>query len=478
MRYCLGLQYEMTEYDNAYNWEKTWLNAAPMKRVGSTKQIFEPHFQHKRHFEQSDSYSLWGSESQTKETTEDPFFIIHGRSHSQIAYPNILYRRSKSAPRQRQNLLLADAQALSPQRPKSDGSVGIKNPTKQNHKKHHLKPRTRSKEKKPIESWPELKLDIPRDSPQATPPKRSEYQRSFSPQPAYIYSQNRASSAKNQADTKRRETSENKQPKSKPKERVSKVPSSPVQSKEPVQILQNGKEELRPEPRRRRLQSEYQANYKDLSDYACVAKIHNDEAKQNQQQVEGCHFSRNYFNQLESVNANLWDPPSSSRSEIVGLDPALRAKRLEEYKAPPTRSRLVASLSDSPLKMQRQSLRSPIKYSIPSTITRYEPSKYSHQPLRNEEPKIKVLPMEKMDDLSCTPGHHICNRGGNFLISQTRTEEASIPPPPVQKSVHCLPPPLASISPSHISSSLHLAEHTLDRALSRRNRLLISACRN
>ncbi|KAL5970634.1 hypothetical protein TSMEX_001631 [Taenia solium] len=468
----------MTEYDNAYNWERSWLNANPTKRAGGAKQTYEPHFQHKRHFEQSDSYSLWNPESQANGTTEDPFFIIHGRSHSQIAYPNILYRRSKSAPRQRQNLSLTDEQVQSPRRPKSDGLAEINKPIRQNPKKQHSKPRTRSKEKKPVESWPELKLDIPRDSPQAAPPKRSEYERSFSPPPAYIYSQNRASSAKSQADTKKREISENMQPKSKPKERPSQVSASLVQPKEPIQTLQNGKEESRAEPRRRRLQSEYQANYKDLSDYACVAKIRNDEAKQNQQQVEGCHFSRNYFNQLESVNVNLWDPPSSSRSEIVGLDPVLRAKRLEEYKTPLTRSRLVASLSDSPLKMPRQSLHLPFKHSIPSMITRYEPSKYSHQPLKIEQTKIKVLPLGKMDDLPCTPGHHICNRGGNFLISQTRAEEPTIPPPPVQKSVHCLSLPPTYISPDPINSSLHLAENTLNRALSRRNRLLISACRN
>ncbi|KAL5109211.1 hypothetical protein TcWFU_007481 [Taenia crassiceps] len=416
----------MTEYGNAYNWENTWLNATPMKRVGSAMQTLEPHFQHKRHFEQSDSYSLWGPDLQTKGTTEDPFFIIHGRSHSELAYPNILYRRSKSAPRRRPNLSLTDEQVQPPQRPKSDGSPEIKKHIKQNYKKHPSKPRTRSKDRKPIDSWPELKLDIPRDSPQTTPPKRSEYQRSFSPPPAYIYSKNRASPAKNQADTTKREIYDSTQANLKPKEQINQVSSSLVQTKESIQTLQNGKEESRPEPHRRRIQSEYQANYKDFSDYASVAKIHSDEAKQNQQQVEGCHFSRNHFTQLESVNVNLWDPPSSSNSEIVGLDPALRKKRLKEYKIPPTRSRLVGSLSDNPLKVPWQSLHLPFKHSIPPTITRYEPSKYSHQLPKTDEPKIKVSPLEKVDDLSCTPQHHICNRGGNFLISQTRADEVPL----------------------------------------------------
>ncbi|EUB60990.1 hypothetical protein ECG_02125 [Echinococcus granulosus] len=468
----------MTEYDNAYNWEKTWLNAAPMERTSGAKQKLEPHFQHKRHFEQSDSYKLWGPESQAKETAEDPFFVIHGQSHSQIAYPNILYKRSKSAPRQRQNLSPTDAQVRSPQRPKSDRLVEVKKPVKQNHKKHHLKPRTRSKGKKTIESWPELKLDIPLDSPQPTPPKRSEYQRSFSPPPAYIYGQNRPHSAKNQADTKRKEISENMQTKSEPEKRPTYVSSSPLRTKESVQAPQSKQDDSKLKPHRRRLQSEYQANYKNLSDYTSVVKLHNDEAKQNQQQVEGCHFSRKYFNQLESANVNLWDPPSSSRSEIVGLDPALRAKRLKEYKIPPTRSRLDTSLSDSLFKLPRQSLHLPFKYSVSSPTARYEPSKYSHQPLKTGEPKVKVLSLEKMDDLTCTPEHHICNRGGNFLISQTRAEETSIPPPLVRQSIHCLSPPLARISPGPISSSRSLAEHTYDRALSRRNKLLISACRN
>ncbi|VDM31508.1 unnamed protein product [Hydatigera taeniaeformis] len=465
----------MTEYESAYNWEKTWLGASPLQRVGSAKQANEPYFQHKRHFDQWDSYSLWGPHSQSEVPAEDPFFIIHGRSHSKLAYPNILYMRSKSAPRERSTLALGNNQAHSPRRPKSDGSAETRKTTKPNPKMHHLKPRARSKEKKPIENWPELRLDIPRDSPQVAPPRRSEYQRSFSPPPAYIYNQNRSNSANIRSDMKKRETSEIMQNSTDPENHRA---SSTWQPKEPIQTPENGKEKSGLEPRRRRLQSEYQANYKDLSDYACVAKIHSDEAKQNQQQAEGCHFSRKYFNQLESANVTLWDPSSSSRSEIVGLDPGLRAKRLEDYKMHPTRKRLTSILSDSPSKMLQQSLHFPLKRSIPPTITRYEPSKYSYQPLVTEEPKIKVLPLKEMDDLSCTPGHHVCNRGGNFLVSQTRPEEVIVSPPSVRQSAHRLSSPLAGISPDPIVSSLNLAEHTLDRALIRRNKLLISACRN
>ncbi|KAM7535336.1 hypothetical protein Aperf_G00000099754 [Anoplocephala perfoliata] len=460
----------MTEYGDAYNWEKTWLNAAPLERA-ILRQSPEPHFQHKRHFEQSDSYNLWGPEHQAKEITEDPFFIIHGRNHKKFAYPNILYRRAKSAPRERRNSLTQNEDMSIPQRPKSDGAAEAKKPIRSSSKNQHSKSRSRSKgPKKPIERWPELKMDIPSDSPRLT--KRSEYQRSSSPSLADVHKKVRPQSSKSQA------------PKSKPKpssssldekktsfnleERLSQRSKFEAMSKDPILESGSSKPEFR-----QKLQSEYQANYRDLSDFTSVAKIQNNEARQNQLQVEGCHFSQSHFNQLDSVNVNFWDPLYSTQSEVVGITPTEMTKRLKEYKATLPRRQIDTTLSDRGFRIPRYTPKLSSKYPSVSLSAHYEPSKYVNRTSKDEEQRIKILPYEGPSDFGCTQSHHYCNRGGNFLVSKVRPDEVTLPFPTSSARYECVPP----ASPMSLSSSLSLAEQTLDRALRRRNKLLVSTCR-
>ncbi|KAM3184885.1 hypothetical protein ACTXT7_007486 [Hymenolepis weldensis] len=463
----------MTEYGNAYNWEKTWLNAAPMERANG-RQTPEPHFQHKRYFEheQSDSYSLWGPENQVKGIAQDPFFIIHGRKHSELAYPNILYRRAKSAPRESRNPSPKVKEKKILQRPKSDGGTEAPQHTKNHSKKNNSKSRSLSKEqKKPVERWPELKMDIPSDSPKLKPAKRTEYQRSFSPPLEDVYKRGRPQSSKTGAEEhKDKPVSsklEDKNTKFKSDERLSKRLEFEVKSK-------NAALNSEPEPRKRRLQSEYQANYRDLSDFTNVAVIHNDEARLNQLQSEGCHFSRQHFNQLDSANVNLWDPPSSIQPEIVGITPAEMSRRLKVYKEPKPRLPIDKTLSDGGFRVPHQSLYRSFRYPISSSAARYEPQKYLNGPPKDDEPRIKVLPYEDENDYGCLPSQHNCDRGGNFLISKIRPGEISVPPH--TSAVHF--DHYSPISPTSLSSSLSLAEQTFDRALRRKNKLLISACRN
>lgn len=464
----------MTEYGDAYNWEKTWLNAAPMERT-NRRQSPEPHFQHKRHFEQSDSYNLWGPEYQAKEINEDPFFIIYGRKHREFAYPNILYRRAKSAPRERDNPVLRNGDKNGPQRPKSDGTTGIKKPARSNSKKHHSKSRSRSKDlKKPIERWPELKMDIPSDSPKPKPAKRSEYQRSFSPPLSDAYKRIRPQSSKPQAKKIKSRLSsssiDEKKAAFKSEERSSRRSEFEAMSKDPIPESDGYKPELH----RRKLQSEYQANYRDLSDFTNVAKIHNDEARQNQIKVEGCHFSQSHFNQLDSVNVNLWDPLCSPRSEIVGITPTEMSKRLKEYRAPMHQRRIDAALSGSGSRITQRIPKLSFKYPSPSLPAHYEPRKYLSRTPSNEEQRIRVLPYEDTNDFGCTESRHYCNRGGNFLVSKVRPDDVNAPS--MTSPVHYDYVP--QVSPMSLSSSLSLAEQTLERALRRRNKLLVSTCRN
>nr|CDS30730.1 conserved hypothetical protein [Hymenolepis microstoma]CUU99179.1 hypothetical transcript [Hymenolepis microstoma] len=462
----------MTEYGDAYNWEKTWLNAPPMERANG-KQTSEPHFQHKRHFEleQNDSNILRGPENQANEISQDPFFIIYGRKHSELAYPNILYRRAKSAPRESRNLT-PKFEKKTPQRPKSDGASEAPKPIKIQPKKHHSKSRSRSKEqKKPVERWPELKMDIPSDSPKPKPLKRTDYQRSCSPPLADIYKSDRSQSSKTRVE----------EPKTKPlssksRDRIKKFKSDDRMSR---MSEFEGKPEitspnLEPEPLKRRFQSEYQANYRDLSGFTDVAMIHNDEARQNQLQVEGCHFSRQHFNQLNSANVNLWDSPSSIQPEIVGITADEMSRRLKVYREPKPRLPITKTLLDSSFRVPSHSHYRFSRYPTSSSTVPYEPRKYLDKAFKNDEPRIKVLPYEDRKDYVCSKAQHYCDRGGNFLISKVRPEEVNVLP-------HTSPVHFDDNSPNSpvsLGSSLSLAEKTFDRALKRRNKLLISAPRN
>ncbi len=481
----------MTEYNESYNWQRTWLASAPPVRADPAAQRPEPHFQHKRFYDRNESsFNLRDFFSQPSGTDEDPYFLIHGRRDSAIAYPNILHRRSKSAPRQKTPL------AVEPeQRPKSDEQP-LKEEVTQHHKKHHKKHRPRSPNKRPVERWPELKMEIPNDSPQQVQqaPKKSEYQRAYSPPAAVIYRENKQSPIIHKTSTAREK--ERITEKMTEYRRQFRRPEIPPQRRaksatRPIEILHRpltAYSDPQPEPRRRRrLQSEYQANYIDQTDFAAHLRGPHEEAKQNQQHLEGCHFSRRHFNQLDSATVGMWDPPGSSRSEIVGLDQNLREKRLEEYKAEP------AGRRSSPLTEPRESvprLRLPFRHPAPHFTSTYEPSKYIHQ-LSRPEPQIKVLPMEKSSDdsngLKCSPAHHVCDRGGSFLISRPRPLQRDLSPSPVRYTTPfydpvayptCPSPALSCLSRDSMEAHLGLAEDTLERALRRRNKLLISTCRN
>ncbi|VDN98178.1 unnamed protein product [Rodentolepis nana] len=462
----------MTEYGDAYNWEKTWLNAPPRERAYG-KQTLEPHFQHKRHFEleQNDTNILKCDENQAKEISQDPFFIIHGRKHSEMAYPNILYRRAKSAPRESRNPS-PKSDKKTPQRPKSDGASETPKHVKMQSKKHHSKSRSRSKEqKKPVERWPELKMNIPSDSPKSKPLKQTDYQLSRSPPLADLNKSDRPQSSKTKVEeptTKPKPSKPNGGIKKfKSDERLSRMSELEAKSKITSQNLE-------PEPRKRRFQSEYQANYRDFSDFTDIAIIHNDEARQNQLQVEGCHFSRQHFNQLNSDNVNLWDPPSSIQPEIVGITAEEMSRRLKGYKTPKSRLPNAKTLPDTSFRIPSQSHYRFSRYPASSSTTPYEPQKYLDKAFKNDEPRIKVLPYEDRKDYVCSKTQHYCDRGGNFLISKVRPEEVDTLPhiSPVHFN------DVSSYSPASLSSSLSLAEQTFDRALRRRNKLLISAPRN
>ncbi|VDD83355.1 unnamed protein product [Mesocestoides corti] len=333
-------------------------------------------------------------------------------------------------------------------------------------------------------------MDIPQDSPQLEPPKVSEYQRSFSPPPAYIYKENRPKSTKTYSTAgiekrnKVERLSENNGDNSNLAARSNQRGTSEAKAEDHLQHRQTARRDSRPKLRRRRLQSEYQANYKDLSDYATVAKRQSDIARQNQRQVEGSHFSRQYFNQLESACVDLWDPPSSARSETVGIDRNLWKKRLMDYNLSPIGRRSEGPLTENTYVPSQQPHRFSSGYLASKVSGKYEPSKYLQTP-RKEDPRIRVLSLEEAGDLNCTPTHHICNRGSSFLTSQVRQEQRCTSPLAVRchspsHSGPSSPAPtcLHSASRRMLTPHLSLAESTLDRALRRHNKLLISTYRD
>lgn len=459
----------MTEYDDAYNWEKTWLNSSPIRRSDG-RQTPEPHFQHKRHFptEWNDSYDVWGPEYQSKGIAQDPFFIIHGRNHGELAYPNILYRRAKSAPRETRNPFSQSEENKESQRPNSDGAMKEQKSVKHHSRKHHhSKSRSHSKEKKkPTQRWPELKVDIPNDSPKSEPPKQRDDKRSYSSPNANADKRVRPQSSVKQV----------KETKSKSPERASESNKSKFKSEEHISRrseFESKSAEPQSEPRSR-FQSEYQANYRDLSNFTNIAKVHNNEAVENRIQAEGCHFSRKHFNQLDSASVNLWDPPRSL-PEIVGITKKEFSRRLKEYKVPTPRLPPDRTFTDGGLRFSNRPFYRSFNYTTPSNSTRNEPKKCINKAtVDKEEPRVMVLPSEKENTLDCSPTLHRCNPCGNFLISRVRPNVLSIPS---DRSLHRFDYH-SPISPSSLSSSLSLVEQTFDRALRRRNKLLISACRN
>lgn len=463
----------MSEYNDSYNWRRAWLGSDPPQRQTLNSQPkAEPFFQHKRFYNLQDSAIPISDFFTSSNAEEDPYFLIHGHSKSAIAYPNILRRMSKSA--QPQSTPKLQKHEMEQRRPKSDEVVPAKELNQHrghHHSHHHKKSRSKSKEKRPIERWPELKVDLPQDSPDAKPTNTFDEKRPENP-PAEVIPETPIKKPKPPADKKlandllteyRREFKKFEAP----LPRRSKSASRPIETiqRHPLRPTTGNAQPL---PRRRKLQSEYQANYTDMSDFTTVAHQHNSEARQNALVAEGCHFSRRHFSQLDSDTVCLWEPPGSSRSEIVGVNKELRARRLEEYKSGPTEHR---SLPVTERNYPVTCLRLPTRQSAPNPTSTYEPIKYIPQ----AEPKISVLPLERNPE--CSQERHICNNEGRFLVSRARPpDEDEFYNPEVYSN--CASPALSCLSLASMDMQLNAAENTLDRALQRRSQMLISTCRH
>ncbi|KAL7060753.1 hypothetical protein AAHC03_09656 [Spirometra sp. Aus1] len=193
----------MSEYEKNFNWEETWLNAPPQRqqqKAGTAKA--EPHFQHRRRVGPTDTFTLKTHFSQPQ---DDDYFLLGRRDQkfgSSIVYPLAKPRAKVSdghpSLEERPDERVAKATVAHKTKPRiqlpNKGLANLEDagkckppvthisrkstteaPTTLPHKVHRSHTRSHSHHKKrPVERWPEIKLDLPLDSterPTTTGPK-------------------------------------------------------------------------------------------------------------------------------------------------------------------------------------------------------------------------------------------------------------------------------------------------------------------
>ncbi|BHF72491.1 hypothetical protein SprV_0401555800 [Sparganum proliferum] len=194
---------KMSEYEKNFNWEKTWLNAPPQRQQQKANTAkAEPHFQHRRRVGPTDTFTLKTHFSQPQ---DDDYFLLGRRDQkfgSSIVYP-LVKRRPKVAGghpshEERPDERVAKAAVAHKTKPRTQlpnkGPANLEDAGKSKppvrhiprkstteaattlpHKVHRSHTRSHSHHKKrPVERWPEIKLDLPLDSterPTTTGPK-------------------------------------------------------------------------------------------------------------------------------------------------------------------------------------------------------------------------------------------------------------------------------------------------------------------
>lgn len=389
----------MSEYDAKYDWNKTWLNADPTRRYSSPEKPSEKLLGEKRHYLSHDTFSLCDHFSKPSSGAEDPYFLLGQGSEKfgrTVRYRNRRFR-AKSAPRARQ---------LTPppkvERAKDDLAINIT--TKKSKSKKH-----KEHKKRPVERWPDIKLDlteasldrpstgavrqtntdpqIPKDRPK-TAPLKSEYQRSYSPPPAYIYKKPRKKKYVATVITPQQEQRAKTQEYNKPEEiKSSHVKSTPrFERYAPYRPAQYRPETYVPhtEHGKHHFTSEYQANYRNFSDL-----INEDERREQSAIVRGkmfavrnkdSNFSREYFAQLKgSAGAKLWDSQTTNRSNTFGLDKCSMERCMKNYNLPPAGQPTYLLDNEEANSIGRHILRAS-QSNAPTFSRAYEPSLYSGHP--------------------------------------------------------------------------------------------------